>query len=425
MCRPVIVVALNVHSFSPIGILAPLELVEFRDFLFPKYRSKISARISGATPIHLLCKELLKRGHYLVLFSVHPSVQDEQVLEGERLRIYLGPIKTTSVLNCYKEERRFLTAAMRREKLACVHAHWTYEYALAAIEAGFPHLITAHDSPLTYLKWDFVLNPFESQNEKSYYRTIKTDVFRIARTFVAFKAARAARRLTAVSPHVAEHLRRHHFHNKPIEVIPNGMPNEYFERQRQRALDQTFTFVTALHHWGRLKNAAAAIEAFAKVKKALPAVKMLMFGTAYGPEGPAAAWAHKRGWHEGIEFRGHVPHTEMIEVLSRRVDALVHPSNVEAHPMPLIEAMSLGIPVIGGRAAGGVPWTLGDGAYGLLVDVRSTDEIASAMLRLAQDEQLRTRLEVAGRESVRRRFHIADVTDRYEAVYAQVARQKV
>jgi glycosyltransferase involved in cell wall biosynthesis len=415
----------NGQSFGPIAILAPLELVEFRDFLFPKDASRISNRISGAPPIYLLCKELLKRGHHLVLFSLHPLVEHEQVLEGERLRIYLGPIKTTSVLNCYKEERRFLTAAMRRETLACVHAHWTYEYALAAIDAGFPYLITAHDAPLTVLRWDLDLNPLDSRNRENYYRTTKTNIFRIARTRIAFKAARTAHRLTAVSPHVAEHLRRYRFHNKPIEVIPNGMPDEYFERQRQRAPDPVFTFVTSLHNWGRLKNGAAAIAAFAKVRKVLPDVKMLMFGGDYGSDGPAAAWAQKRGWHIGIDFRGRVPHAEMIDVLSRQVDALVHPSNVEAHPMPVIEAMSLGIPAIGGRAAGGVPWTLGYGDYGLLVDVRSPDSIAAAMLRLAQDEQFRNQLGAAAREAARRRFHVSDVVDRYESIYRQVAVQQM
>ena len=84
--------------------------------------------------------------------------------------------------------------------------------------------------------------------------------------------------------------------------------------------------------------------------------------------------------------------------------------------MPLIEAMSMGIPVIGGRKAGGVPWTLGEG--GMLVDVRSPKAIASAMLQIASDRVARTRLEAIARMSVMQRFHLAQVTDQYEAIYA-------
>jgi glycosyltransferase involved in cell wall biosynthesis len=270
------------------------------------------------------------------------------------------------------------------------------------------------------LRRDFILNPLSSLNAGSYYHHIKKNVFWVARTLNAYKAARNAGRMTAVSPYVAEHLRQYRFHNKPITVIPNGMPSEFFERPRKRGRGTAFTFATALGNWGQLKNGASAIEAFSKLKKAVPGVQMLMFGADYAADGPAAAWARKRDWETGIDFRGRVPHAEIIDVLSDRVDALVHPSLVEAHPMPLIEAMSLGIPAIGGRAAGGVPWTLGDGAYGLLVDVRSPDAIASAMLRVAQDEELRTRLGAAAREAAKRRFHLDDVTDRYEDIYMQL-----
>jgi glycosyltransferase involved in cell wall biosynthesis len=414
----------NAASFGPIGILAPIELAEFHDFLFSVDARQATDRITGAPPIHLLCKALLQRGHHLVVCSLHPSVEGKQMLEGKRLRIYLGPIKPTSVLNSYRDERHFLISTLRTENIACLHAHWTYEYALAAIDSGLPHLITAHDAPLSCLRRDLILNPLSSQNAGNYYDHIKKNVFWVARTLIAYKAARNAGRLTAVSPYVAEHLRRYRFHNKPITVIPNGMPSEFFERQRKkREHEGAFTLAAALGNWGQLKNGAVAIEAFSKLKKALPGAQMLMFGADYATDGPAAAWARKRGWETGIDFRGRVPHAKIIDVLSHRVDVLVHPSLMEAHPMPLIEAMSLGIPAIGGRAAGGVPWTLGDGAYGLLVDVRSPNAIAAAMLRLAKDEQLRNQLGAAAREAARRRFHIDDVTKRYEGIYLQLASQ--
>jgi glycosyltransferase involved in cell wall biosynthesis len=409
------------RSFGPIGVLAPIELAEFRDYLFPSDASRISGRVTGASPIHLLCKALLERGHHLVVFSLHPSVETEQMLAGARLRIYLGPISPKSVLNCYKNERRLLTGAIEREKLACLHAHWTYEYALAAIDTGLPHLISAHDAPLTCLRRDFIFYPFDSRAGQNGYRAVRTDIFWVARTLIAYKAARNAHRLTAVSPYVAEHLRRYRFHNKTIEVIPNGMPDEFFKRKRKAACGAAVTFATALGNWGKLKNGALAIEAFARVRRTLCGVRMLMFGAGFAADGPAEAWARRRGWHIGIDFRGHVPHAEIIDLLSHRVDALVHPSFVEAHPMPVIEAMSLGIPVIAGRDAGGVPWTLGDGAYGMLVDVHSPEEMASAMLRLAKDPEYRAKLGQAGRESAERRFHLDDVVDRYQAIYMELA----
>lgn len=89
--------------------------------------------------------------------------------------------------------------------------------------------------------------------------------------------------------------------------------------------------------------------------------------------------------------------------------------------MPLIEAMSMGIPVIGGGRSGGVPWTLGNG--GLLVDVCSPKAIASAMLQIASNKVARIRLERLARESVMRRFHLGQTTDQYEAIYSSLVTQ--
>ena len=407
-------------DFGPIGILAPIELAEFRDYLSPKDTINASSRVAGGSPIHLLCKALLKRGRRIVVFSLHPSIKEKQVIEGEHLRIYLGPIAQRSILNCYEEERRFLTNAIQGEKLACLHAHWTYEYALAAIDSGLPYVITAHDAPLACFRWNLVLNPYDRYGE-GFKKAARNNAFWLARTLIAYRATRSAKHLTAVSPYVAEHLRQYGFYDKPIEVIPNGMPPEFLDRQLDERGGREFTFATALGNWGRLKNGDAAIAAFAKVRAALPNAKMLMFGGGYAPDGPAAAWARKKGYDVGIEFCGHVPHSAIIDTLARQVDVLVHPSHVEAHPMPLIEAMSLGIPAIGGNAAGGVPWTLGYGQYGMLVDVRSPDQIASAMLQLIQNDEVRTHLGEIARESIKRRFHIQQVADSYETIYAQLA----
>jgi glycosyltransferase involved in cell wall biosynthesis len=409
------------HDSGPIGILAPIELAELRDYLSPRDANNISSQVAGASPIHLLCKSLLARGRRVVVFSLHPSIEERQVFEGERLRIYLGPIAQRSVLNFFKEERRFLANAIKSEKLACLHAHWTYEYALAAIDSGVPYVVTAHDAPLTYLRWNGILNPYDALYGEGLKKAARNSLFWLARTLIAYRAARNAKRLTAVSPYVAQHMRQYGFHAKPIEVIPNGMPSEFLDRKIERLSRGTFTFATALGGWGQLKNGDKAIAAFAKVRAVLPDTKMLMFGGGYAPDGPAAAWARKKSYDQGIEFRGRVLHSEIINTFARDVDVLVHPSHVEAHPMPVIEAMSLGIPVIGGNAAGGVPWTLGEGAYGLLVDVRSPEAIAAAMLQLASDISLQTRLGAAARESIRQRFRLDQVVEQYEIVYEQLA----
>jgi len=403
-----------------IGLLGGIELAEFREYLS---LNNSLPPITGGTPVNLLCKELLRRGRRLVVFSLHHSVERERVLDGPRLKIYLVPFRgPRAILDLFKRERQFLTRAISRENLSCLHAHWTYQYALAAADSRLPYLVTAHDAPLRMLRWNFIINPIDTySNSQTVAQIARNNVLWIARTLIAYKAARGCQRLVAVSPYVADHLRRYGFHGKSIEVIPNGMPAEYFAREHPKKRGGAVVFATALSSWSRLKNGTAAIAAFAKVRRVLPDAQMLMFGAGYGADGPAAVWAREKGWDRGIEFKGLLPNAEVIDQLFRRADVLVHPSFAEAHPMPLIEAMSLGIPAIGGIGVGGVPWTLGEGKYGLLVDVGSPDQIASAMLQLAQDNEVRNRLAIAAREFTKRCFHIEQAADRYEAIYAQLA----
>jgi L-malate glycosyltransferase len=404
-----------------IGVLGPIDLFEFRNFLNTGVPDGVGPRGMGGTPVTLLCKELLRRGRQLAIFTLDPNIEHEWVFEGNNLRIHFIPYATRDARNFFKKQRQELRNAIDAENPICLHAHFTYEYALAAIDSGRSHVVTAHDATLNCLRGSFI--PFKGEPIANYYSTIRAIVFRTIHTIMAYRVTRAAQRLIAVSPHVVDHLHRWHFRSGPIDVIPNGMPSASFERRCKSQPSTAFTFATVLSYWGSIKNGAAAIEAFAKVRSVLPDARLLMFGPGHSADGPGARWARENGLSDGIEFIGQLPNAHVIDSLAGEVDVLVHPALEEAHPMPLIEAMSLGIPVIGGRDAGGVPWTLGDGKYGLLVDVRSPEQIAMAMLTLAQNRDFCRELGAAGRKFAKRHFHIENVADQYEHVYAKLSSQ--
>jgi glycosyltransferase involved in cell wall biosynthesis len=71
-----------------------------------------------------------------------------------------------------------------------------------------------------------------------------------------------------------------------------------------------------------------------------------------------------------------------VQVLAelRVSTAMVHPSRWEACCMAIAEAMSLGLPVVGGRDSGGVGWQLDQGRAGILVDVTDPRDIARGIL---------------------------------------------
>lgn len=92
---------------------------------------------------------------------------------------------------------------------------------------------------------------------------------------------------------------------------------------------------------------------------------------------------------------GHYVAPQHLPLLYQGATALVFPSLFEGFGLPLLEAMACGAPVIAARSSS-LPEVVGDA--GLLVDPLDTEELASAMLRLAQDPHLRQGLASLGQE---------------------------
>jgi L-malate glycosyltransferase len=146
----------------------------------------------------------------------------------------------------------------------------------------------------------------------------------------------------------------------------------------------------------------------------------VMFGAGHGPGQEAEKWASVKGLADGVEFRGNTEYSELLRYLRVAVDVLIHPSLEEAHPMTVCEAMAIGLPVIGGIASGGVPYTLAQGKAGVLVDVRSPAAIVKAMKYLAEHEHIRHNLSRASRDIAKEKFHLHTVASQYENQYHNV-----
>jgi glycosyltransferase involved in cell wall biosynthesis len=341
----------------------------------------------------------------VILFTFDANLQAERILERDQLKICILPYGPHRGRTWFRRERQGLLYALKREQPDILSAHWTYEFALAAIASGIPHVVTAHDAPWRILRHNFI-------------------PYRMVRTMMAYPACRGAQHLVAVSPYVAGHLRRFGFRSGAIDIIPNGLPSALFGVPPARDPGTALTFGSLFSGgWKGPKNGPALIEAFALLRQELPHARLLLAGEQCGPDGQAAVWARARGLAAGIEFRGHQSHADVMALLGREIDILVHPSFEESFGMTLIEAGIMGLPVIAGQDSGAVPWVLGEGKCGLLVDIRSPRAIAGAMANLGRDAGKRQRLGEAARMAVHERFDIARTTDRYEEIFARLGHE--
>ncbi len=87
--------------------------------------------------------------------------------------------------------------------------------------------------------------------------------------------------------------------------------------------------------------------------------------------------------------------------------------------MVFVEAMSQGVPCIGGDKSGAVPWVMGDG--GVVCDVTKPDKLAECIERVMGDNALRKRLSEGGVQRVRKMFNIERIVDMYETKLQSLA----
>ena len=391
-----------------IGMAGPIVPSDFIEYLDHTINDQLPRGLGG-TPVNQLCIELLKRGHYLIIFTLDKTVSHEVILSGPRLRICIGPYRPRPrdrAFDAFRVERRYIEFAVRREKPEIIHAQWTYEFAMGAKNAGVPLVVTAHDAPINILKTNF-------------------DLYRVIRTWMAYDALKGIQHLAAVSPHVADHLSQWRFHAKPITIIPNGLPQsnfDYFDAAhaaRECRIGKPPVYATVLNGWAGLKNGPAALRAFSITRKNIPDARLIMFGAGHGPNEAGYLWAKKSKLNGNVEFVGQLPHYDLLRRLCEEVDVLVHPAREEAQSMAIIESLAMGLAVIGGYRSGGVPWTLAEGKAGRLVDIDDPEAIAKAMIELS-DITIRKEIEPIGRNSVLNRFRIEAVADAYLSLYARI-----
>ena len=119
----------------------------------------------------------------------------------------------------------------------------------------------------------------------------------------------------------------------------------------------------------------------------------------------------EEGVHSYIRMPGAIAHGKLMEMYKdRKIDLVVLPSVTtsqgehEGIPVALMEAMAYGIPTISTNT-GGVPELLGDGA-GVIVEEKSPEQLARAIIKTIKEEGLVKGLSETGYQKVRQRFNI-------------------
>jgi alpha-1,3-rhamnosyl/mannosyltransferase len=141
------------------------------------------------------------------------------------------------------------------------------------------------------------------------------------------------------------------------------------------------------------KNHGLLVRAFAKVAAKEHDVTLVLTGGEAQQEVPLAGMIDRLGLRGRVRRTGRIPRDDMLAVL-RGATALAFPSRYEGFGLPVLEAMSLGTPVIAADTTA-LPEVVGGAAR--LESPDDPDAWTDAMLELLADEAARTRLVELGR----------------------------
>jgi glycosyltransferase involved in cell wall biosynthesis len=195
----------------------------------------------------------------------------------------------------------------------------------------------------------------------------------------------------------------------PASVVPSLIdPFPANARARAPAPD-----LFRMIYFGRVcrgKGVDILLEAFEVLSKGYPQAELIIIG-----DGPLLKPLKRLAQNDQIHFLGRL---ERGELLDRLVDADVCclPSLSEGLPCSLLEAMSLGLPLVA-TSVGGIPELIRDGENGLLVPPNNKEALANALLALASSPDLRQKMGEAGLKRYNLEFNREAAMEKLLSVY--------
>lgn len=371
-----------------------------------RYKSCPKGR-AGAPLIASLIHEYIRRGHQVLAITIDPDMNDDDapyvctdglltyVVAPSRRRIFRPNGKRPGrTADFYRFERKHMLALLRQYKPDVVHAHWTYEFALAALDYSPNALITVHDNARTIL---------------TYIRTLE----RVFMLMLARYIFRRGRWFTAVSPYMAESVSKW----AAAKVFVVGNPVAIPPAVGRLTMPANLVISLVVNGWEKRKNSGNALLAFGALQQRYPQAVLWAIGNAFEPDGEAVAFCREHGIDtSNIIFYGTMRYVGVLAKIAEST-LVLHTSLEESFGMVLAEAMSYGVPVVAGKFSGAVPWVVQDG--GLLVDVTNVGEIVEATAKLLADPVLYAQLSANAVEAIKTRFSIETIADQYLDLYQQ------
>jgi glycosyltransferase involved in cell wall biosynthesis len=335
------------------------------------------------------------------------SVQDArrrglELIDVPGLGREVSPRDATALLRLWR--------VMRRLRPAIVHTHTSKAGFVGRLAARLAHVPAVIHQPHGHIFYGYYSGP-----RTAFYVALE----RLA-------ARWTDRMITLTARGTEEHLARGIGRREQYRTVPSGVPTAELRARAPSRLTARARFglppdafvVAGLGRLVPVKGFDLLVAALPAMVAAIPTARVLLIGD--GPERVALeAQARRLGVSDRVLITGA---TDDIAGGLAAADALAAPSRNEGMGRALVEAMALGLPVVG-TDVGGIPAVIADGETGRLVPAGDADALARALAALGRDAALRAKLGAAS--AARAETFSTDVAHAaMRAVYDELARAK-
>jgi glycosyltransferase involved in cell wall biosynthesis len=295
-----------------------------------------------------------------------------------------------------------LIKQIRKHKIELIHAHGSQPlvYALvASLLTGLPVIYTKHNS---YEDLNFFLR------RRFFNRLACSRV----KHFVGVSEA-ATQIMKRVFPNAADRCM--------TQINGTELPSRSLRIRAQTARSGSivhgpFVFSTVCR-LAPEKDIATMLQAFAKVHVSRPKTELWIIGD--GPERVSLVQLSEQlGLGKAVRFWGFRGKIQQILTCS---DAFVNSSLTEGISISILEAMSVGLPIVATNV-GGTGSIVRHEENGLLVEARNADALANAMARMAADPAMCRTLGENSATLVRENWSLERMAENYLAMYNDVLR---
>jgi glycosyltransferase involved in cell wall biosynthesis len=226
----------------------------------------------------------------------------------------------------------------------------------------------------------------------------------------------------ALSPGVLRTtIRAYHGQARRVAVIPPGIDLHRFDRARvDPALTARFRqgasrVVGTVGRLADQKGLHVLLDAAPRLLAEDPGTRLLIVGD--GPLRPSLErQARRLGVEHAVAFVGH--QVDVVPAYSA-MDVFVLPSRYEGFGIVFLEAMAIGVPVVGTRVVGSED-AVADGVTGLLVPYGDAPALAAAVTRLLSDCGLCERVRAEAARKVARDHGREAMALRTESLYREL-----